>query len=185
MTAHQYIMQFHALQHDIVPTRTYYKGHRIQSHDPSFCQLPEKRSISAFSIIVADDISFGYDRNGSIASIKRPQDRQFRWFDVTYNTMHNPWQVHERRAEDTPEQLPQDAIYILCDPDIIDQIQAHQVNDTTYISIHCVAPDHTDHTIKTIHANMASLDAQAYHTDLQHHERHEQRVTISMLCNLP
>ena len=192
LAAQTYILQLQ-LPESVSSTdwiRAYYKGDRLNVQEPLFCPIPEYNDAGAFSVIVAEEIAIHRGKGGTVEYLKRPTELPFRWFDITYNRdQRQPWHVEERYAEDVPERLPENTIFICSNPSIVDTVYAGEQfgKDTgkrrCYITVAFTSNIINDQELEThnTRALMASLDANTVHREMRIRQQKDAQRTVSMI----
>ena len=166
--------------------RAYYQGNEINLENPLCCQVPKLNNEFAFSILVADDINMHASKGSTIECLKRPENRSFKWFDAAYDKRTGAWRVEERSSDNLPERLPENTLYLLCNPDRVNNVDViSRGRGTTYINVTFTQDMVYAPQDDSAHALLASLDAQAFHAATRKQELHDRYVTVSMLYDTP
>lgn len=172
--------------------KAFYKGCPIDL-DKCCAILPENENILTISVlIIQDDIDF-HGSNNSIRYLKRPQDKQCKWYDLTisYERLADceediyRWYVKERTSEEVPTRIPDNTIIMFFDPELVEvltpepELLKHGVISMPLITFkRDIKPEVFEDAL--LYSTLASLDLSAIHCKTQECTHYCKTAVISL-----
>lgn len=188
-------LEFPASVKKIPAVSGYYKGYKLE-FDNDMCIIPESRCYNNFAIVVTNQVNHKSDRN-NIQYLERMENKPCRLFYITREyDINNPeattsWSIEEEKEHNLPLRLPESAFVLLLNPKYIDTIsydkqmklKLNKVKDSVIIlPTIVISPTITEEELNksSIYTLLASLDANAIHTQPKKAVKQERTVLISM-----
>ena len=150
----------------------YYKGYPLQLSN-ALCILPEQDKRLTFSYVITEEVDVKA-RGNTVQCLKRKSDIACKWYDLTLTIDDSgedstySWTVEEKKGVRMPECLPDHAILIQVDPNLIDRIESVQdtplESDIVYLPTIFLKEDE-DFSQKSVCAVLASIDLRTMHRE--------------------
>jgi len=104
----------------------FYKGKPL-TFDCDWAMIPEDHKTLVFSIIITPEIRF-HAKGNNVSTLERIEKIPFAWYDVTLHPQVTPtattytWSIKKLTSEQAPLQIPDHAVTILFNPQMIDTL---------------------------------------------------------------